>query len=300
MPVESTGIGSRNTMLVIEDGAVWVKVIGGSSGGGTIPTGITPADAFANPTTALPVGGFNMVYNGATWDMQREAPSADAQARTGLAAAANMVWNGATWDRAQSDATGKAKVSLYGNNAAAGDTALKVDSTGSLKIYGGGSLTGADGASNSLTGIPATGDATGRLLAGAPYGFNGTTWDRIRNNHEVTLLASAARTASVNTSDQVNYNARSIVVTIDITAIAVATTLTVAIKYKDTLSGKYVTLLTSAALAVVGTTSLQVGAALPDTANLSANKAVPRVWRVEITNSDANSITYSASAQYIN
>jgi hypothetical protein len=59
---------------------------------------ITPADAFANPTTASTMWVLNGVFNGTTWDRQRE-PTADALAVTGLAASANQAFNGTTWDR---------------------------------------------------------------------------------------------------------------------------------------------------------------------------------------------------------
>lgn len=60
---------------------------------------ITPADGYANPTTANQMWGLNGVLNLAgTWDRMRSA-NGDAQAVTGLAAAANMGFNGVTWDR---------------------------------------------------------------------------------------------------------------------------------------------------------------------------------------------------------
>jgi hypothetical protein len=62
---------------------------------------ITPADAFANPTTANTMWSLNGVFNGATWDRARTA-SADALAATGLAASAGSLFNGSTWDREDS------------------------------------------------------------------------------------------------------------------------------------------------------------------------------------------------------
>jgi hypothetical protein len=38
--------------------------------------------------------------------------------------------------------------------------------------------------------------------------FNNSTWDRHRNNVEVTVFASAARTATVASSEIINYNGR--------------------------------------------------------------------------------------------
>ena len=64
----------------------------------TIAGATTPADAFANPTTALTGWTLNGVFNGTTWDRRRSA-TADALASTGLAASGLMGYNGATWDR---------------------------------------------------------------------------------------------------------------------------------------------------------------------------------------------------------
>lgn len=316
MPVQMLSMGVNGVLVAVEDGALVVKVINPSGGSGTIPTGITPAEAFANPTTALPVGSFNMLYNGATWDRQLEAPSADAQARTGLAAAAQALYNGATYDRRRGApaadaqaATGLAAAALMVFNGATWDRIKAA-------VANGGTITPVTGVQahipymydngasvwQPMTGARSVNDANtlgvGQVVA--PWIYNGTNFDRTRNNHEVTISASAARTASANSADQTNYNARAVTVVIDITVIAVATTLTVTIKGKDTLSGKYYTLLTTTALALVGTTAIQVGIGLPDTANVSANKVLPRIWRVEITNSDGNSITYSIGANYVN
>lgn len=113
------------------------------------------------------------------------------------------------------------------------------------------------------------------------------------------ILASAARTGSVNSADQVNYNASGVAVTIDVTAITATPSVVFKIKYKDTLSGKYITLLESAAITAVGTTVLRVGPALVAAANLTARDVLPVVWRLEAEHADGDSITYSCSANYI-
>jgi hypothetical protein len=155
--------------------------------------------------------------------------------------------------------------------------------------------------------VPADGEAAFKtyrfdgntgLFAVSGYLLNGSNWDRQRNNHEATVLASAARTAAINSSDQVNYNARTLYLTWDITAAATGT-LTLTIKYKDSLSGKYVTLLASAAQAGTGTVTLKVGPDLTAAANTVAKEALPRLWRAEVTGSDGSSWTYSVSANYM-
>ncbi len=51
-----------------------------------------------------------------------------------------------------------------------------------------------------------------------PMGFNGTNWDRWRNNVAGTLLASAARTEVTISPAQVNHNARGVAIYISVTA----------------------------------------------------------------------------------
>jgi hypothetical protein len=138
--------------------------------------------------------------------------------------------------------------------------------------------------------------ATGNIVS--PWISNGSTFDKQRNNHEVTALSSAARTASVNSSDLTNYNARGIRVVVDITALA-GGNITVAITGKDTLSGKYTTLLTGTALSGTGTTTMVIYPGNTVTANLAASTVVPRLFRVEVTAADASSITYSIGVNYI-
>lgn len=102
------------------DGSKFLKVncASGCAGGST-----TPADAFANPTTAGLQMVFPVGWNGATWDrLQVDASKflkvncasgcaggsttpSDAFANpttAGLQATFNMGWNGATWDRLKS------------------------------------------------------------------------------------------------------------------------------------------------------------------------------------------------------
>lgn len=123
--------------------------------------------------------------------------------------------------------------------------------------------------------------------------FNSSTWDRARNNINATALASAARTASVNSADQVNYNSRGLHLVIDVTAITSTPSITITIQGKDNLSGQYYTILASAAITTVSTVVLRVGPGLTAAANLVANDLLPRTWRVSVTNGDADGITYS-------
>lgn len=95
----------------------------------------------------------------------------------------------------------------------------------------------------------------------------------------VTALAAAS--AGANGDDQVNTNARGLKLVIDITALAgTSPTLTVTIQGKDAVSGKYFTILASAALASQATTVLTVYPGLTAATNVVANDVLPRDWRV--------------------
>jgi len=127
--------------------------------------------------------------------------------------------------------------------------------------------------------------------------FNGTTWDRQRGNVEATALASAARTATVNSSDQTNYNARGVIVTLDVTAVTDTPSLTLSIEAK--MGSSYEALLTaSAAVTATGIHSYivypGVGSASGDVVQV-AGFPLPRTWRVTVTHGDTDSATYSVS-----
>lgn len=160
---------------------------------------------------------------------------------------------------------------------------------------------GGDGATTPITAAALT-DATANptVIAAAALSerFNGATWDRERGNVDATLLASAARTAATQSADQTNYNGRGLHVVIDVTAWT-AGSITVTIQGKDSVSGKYYTILASAALAAVGTTILRVYPGLTASANAAANDILPRTWRVSVAVGTADSITYSIGASVI-
>lgn len=121
---------------------------------------------------------------------------------------------------------------------------------------------------------------TSDLLPGAA--FNGTGFDRMRNNQSnISLAALVAAAVGANGADQVNYNARGVKVVIDITAITgTGPTLTVTLQGKDPVSGKYYTILASAALAAVATTVLTVYPGIAASTNVAANDVLPRDWRI--------------------
>lgn len=109
------------------------------------------------------------------------------------------------------------------------------------------------------------------------------------------LLESAARTATVNyEQDGGDYET--------LTAIAVVTldpasaALVFHIEGYDVASASWVTLLSSASVAGVGTTILQVGPDVPTVTNVSRTMPLPRRWRLRVAVADTDSMTYSVGA----
>jgi hypothetical protein len=152
----------------------------------------------------------------------------------------------------------------------------------------------ADAGSNSLVGIIGT---------TRPHTFNESSWDRFRGNVEATLLASAARTATTTSGDQTNYNHRGLILVVDVTARAAATTLTPLLQVKDPVSGTY-DLMWQAAAAIDSadatiTYYLYPGAGTSADFTEEADLALPRTWRLYMTHSDTDSITYSVGAALI-
>lgn len=178
-----------------------------------------------------------------------------------------------------------------------GDLQLGPNST--LRVATASAAIGTDGFSNSnLARLidPAGAIATAYIPQSAPTLFNGTTWDRQRGNHEATALASAARTATVSSSDLVNYNGRLLSVVINVSAAAATPSVVPTIEGKDPISGTYYTILTGAAITATGITVLRIGPGITAVANVAVADMVPRTYRVTMTHADADSITYSVAA----
>lgn len=132
---------------------------------------VTPADAYANPTTANQMWSLNGVFNGTTWDRMRSA-TADALAVTGIQAVGNMGFNGGTWDRFRT-ATADALAS----------TGIQ---TGNPSLFNGATFDRQDG-------ISATNN-TATTSIGAAYTVPLSTWS-ITNTPAVATAATVSRAA---------------------------------------------------------------------------------------------------------
>lgn len=141
-----------------------------------------------------------------------------------------------------------------------------------------------------------------------PYAFNGTNYDRWRNNMEGTLFANAARTGVVISSDQINYNARGVLLTLTVTANPGGTeTLNFYIQISDPYDnsgayGQFASLTTKAAVNERYRLLVYPGAtSTPDlpTNNKAVSLSIPRRWKAVVSPSGSGSWTYSLTYQYI-
>lgn len=105
-----------------------------------------------------------------------------------------------------------------------------------------------------------------------------------RDNFNTTAMILSAAAANANGPDMDNIGYKGGKFVIDITAISGTTpTATFTLEGKDEVSGKYYTILASAALNATGTTVLTVFPGLTAAANTVANDVLPKLWRVRVT-----------------
>lgn len=112
------------------------------------------------------------------------------------------------------------------------------------------------------------------------------------SNYDGTALASAARTATTNSADLGNPDARGVMVFFDVTAGATLL-LTLSIEGKDPASGKYVSLMSGASVTGVATNMYVLHPAITETANVDAAVPLPATWRIKVTHGNATSTTYT-------
>lgn len=117
-----------------------------------------------------------------------------------------------------------------------------------------------------------------------------------------TLLTSAARTAAVNTADQVNVAGASAIICFNVAAASGTGGLKFTIQMKDPASGAYANLSASiptSAMIAIGTYLYAIGTGCTTTSGLSAAPValpLPSTWRLAVTVGDSSSYTYSVSA----
>lgn len=109
------------------------------------------------------------------------------------------------------------------------------------------------------------------------------------------LLPSAARTTTQTSRDIRSSGFHWLDVVLDMTAVGTGS-VTVTINFKDVASGKYILLLSGAAVATNVTNNYTIGPTVAAVANVSATRSLPDVLQVVMTANNSNSATYSVVA----
>jgi hypothetical protein len=195
------------------------------------------------------------------------------------------TFNGTTWDRLRSVAGGGGTP----GTGVMGTSANMWDAVSSVYRPNYSARTVPDG------------DAGANIQAGSKHQFNGTSWDRERGNYDVSILASAARTAALNSAIQTNYNNGGVIIVITVSAKAAATTLDVHLRANGVSTPMTVGIATAIPAAVGTAYGIMVHPGMVNPAGVyMINGIVPRNWHLTIFPSDANSVTYQVDAFYTN
>jgi hypothetical protein len=140
-----------------------------------------------------------------------------------------------------------------------------------------------------------------RPVTTAGHLYNGSGWDRQRSVSALTVLSSAARTTTTNSGDQTNYNHRGMLLIVDVSSAGTGS-ISPSIQVKDSISSNYKTIWTATtALTANGTYvyALYPGAASVASYAEAVQIIVGRTWRLAMVANNANSVTYSASADMV-
>jgi hypothetical protein len=131
-------------------------------------------------------------------------------------------------------------------------------------------------------------DAQGNLL----IAINGGNVD------SAALISASGATTDQNSADQTNPNARGVKVVLDMTNVGTGS-VTLTIQGKDAASGKYYTILASAAIVTNSTNVYTVYPGITAAANISASDVLPAKWRIKITANNANPTTFTIGASVL-
>lgn len=128
--------------------------------------------------------------------------------------------------------------------------------------------------------------------------------ERLPHPAYTTLLSSAARTATTNTSTQYNDAARGVILTLAVSSVTATPALTVTLQYSYDNGTTWVSAFAAtAAVATAVTSSYLVYPGIENAADGAFTESValplPRVWRVSVVHADADSATYALYAQFL-
>ena len=136
-----------------------------------------------------------------------------------------------------------------------------------------------------------------------PEIYNGATFDRVRNNYEETILASAARTATTTSATFKNYNARGLIINVHVTANPGSETLAPRVDATLAPGGSDMAVLGSPPnITGNGLAVYPIYPGMADTGSAYNDfqaGVVPRSFQVRIVHSASGSWTYSVGVVYL-
>jgi len=141
-------------------------------------------------------------------------------------------------------------------------------------------------------------------------GFNGSTWDRWRNNVPMVVLPTAKRTASINTPLVTNHNAKGMIVYFNVTAKTTAASPTVTLKLRTSspngeaqmhyLASFDITNVGIGAYSAIIYPGSTGGTTLDSFVKAVIGIPVPRIFDIQVIhNADITDLTYSLSCSFI-
>lgn len=173
---------------------------------------------------------------------------------------------------------------------------IATDDVGGVKYPRSKLVIGADGTAVDVQPPDADGKAAASVLAVGGMMFNGATLDRERGNIQGTLLASAARTASTTSPAQTNYNARGVILMLNVTA-AGTSYVQIAVVATDPVSSSGIAIATAAQFTTTGQKMLVCYPGVTDAdfegVTDGRSVAIPRTWDGRVIKGDASSWTFS-------
>lgn len=145
------------------------------------------------------------------------------------------------------------------------------------------------------------------VFGAVPMLYNGSSTDRARGNLEGTLLASAARTGDATSADQTSYNARGVIVWLNISVASGTGGLVMRIRGKDPVSGNYYNLHAFPPAKIAATRHAYMlypgasatGAVSDGYVELYIPAVLPRTWGIYVAHGDGSSYTYSVGYSLI-
>jgi len=139
-------------------------------------------------------------------------------------------------------------------------------------------------------------------IAVTTYAYDGSVWNPVTCNRNITVLASGNRSSTTASADQTNCGAVGVIIWFDVTAVPGGDTVQLQLQGKDPVSEKYVTILQSGTVNSVSIVQLVVYPGVTDTASqydAENDSPLPRTWRVNVVHSGSGTFTYSVGASYV-